>query len=233
MISVQNLPEEQKNFLLSLEAGKNETPVYYRDASGEVFFVADYVLTNNKVFEKTAPIGLYRGGALLKLLTKDGQVVIYDERSQWLRLVGGIARFDEGSDLTKTAIREAIIEELAVLADSEKARLVPVGMKSSASLLIPAWGITAERIEEVGLISEIKHYFNDANKAFEIVVQWDISDLDGLEIFHQEDWFRGGRSGFVPMVIDERGNVVGMYDGRHGYMSFPVKDLHPTLREVL
>jgi hypothetical protein len=195
--------------------------------------VGDFILQDNKLFEKTAPAGLYRGGALMKLLTKNGQVVLYDERYQWLRMVGGIARFSEGSDLKKTAVREAVVEELAILADSEKVRLVPEGTKDLVGLSVPGWGITVEGILEAGSLSVVDYFFNDANRAFEMVVQWDLSAWDGLCILHSEDWFRGGRSGFTPIVIDKEGTIVGMYDGRHGYAPLPVHKLHSTLEACL
>jgi len=232
-IKLECLPDEQRNYLMSLPEGKSEIPVYYRDGAGGVFFVSDFVLTDNKLFEKTAPVGLYRGGALLKLLTKNGQVVLYDERYQWLRLVGGIARFTEGSDLTKTALREAVVEELVVLAENETVRLVPEGTNKLVGRSIPEWGITVERILETGSLSVFRHFFNDANRAFEVVVLWDISDWDGLAILHNEEWFKGGRTGFAPIVIDEKGTIVGMYDGRHGYAPLPVHKLHSTLEDCL
>lgn len=233
IISIESIPKEKKEYLLSLEAGKNQTPAYYKNDNGDVFFIADYVLTNTKIFEKTAPTDLYRGGALLEVLTKEGRIVIYDERYKWLRMVGGIARFTEGSNLMKTAIREGVIEELSVLANGEKTRLVPIGMSESMGLTIGGWGITTEGIEETGSLSVIKTSFNEANRAFELVVRWDISDYDGLIILHSEDWFRGGRSGFIPFVINDKGEVIGLYDGRHGFVPMPVSLLHPTLKEVL
>ena len=232
IISIESLPEDKRLYLLSLEAGKNRTPVYFKSADG-VFLVQDHILTNNKVFEATAPQGLYRGGALLKILTKEGQVVIYDERYKWLRLIGGIARYDEGIDLTKTAVREAVVEELSVLTNGEKTRLVPAGTSGMVGLSIESWGITAEEIEETGSLSEVTYFFNEKNRAFEIVIQWDISDRDNLILLHSEDWFRGGRSGFIPFVINDKGEVIGLYDGRHGYIPMPVSLLHPTLKEVL
>lgn len=235
-ILVKDLPEVQKNYLMSLPTeGKNGMPVYYRDETGEVFFVSDYVLYDNRLFEKTAVEGLYRGGALMKLLTKNGQVVLYDERpnAKWLRLVGGIARYSEGDDLTKTAVREAVVEELAVLADNEKVRLVPAGTKDMVGLLIPGWDITVEGILETGSLSVVGHFFNEVNHAYEVVVQWDISGWDNLIIVHSEDWFRGGRSGFAPLVINGVGDVIGLYDGRHGYMPLPVWNTHPTLEAIL
>lgn len=230
---VQDLPEELRDFLLGLEDKGASVPVYWRNQYGRVFFVVDYVLRDVKTFEKTAPVGLYRGGALLELLTKYGQVVLYDERYRWLRLIGGIARYDEGDDLRKTAIREAVVEELAVLTGNERIRLVPKNTKDMIGLSIPGWGITVGSVEETGSLSVVNHFFNDANKAFEMVVQWDISDRDGLIILHSEDWFRGGRSGFIPFVINECADIVGVFDGRHGYVPLPVANLHPTLEVCL
>jgi hypothetical protein len=213
--------------------GKTMIPVYYRDGEN-VYFIEDYILHNNKAFEKDAPAGLYRGGALLKLLTKEGQVVIYDERFKWLRLIGGIARFNEGDDLTKTAAREAIAEELAILADGEKVRLVPQGMSQMIkSTAIESWRIDVPEIRETGIIREVAHFFNDANKAFEIVIEWDISNEDNLIILHSEDWFKGGSTGFIPFVLDGDGITVGVYDGRHGYVPMPISNFHPTLTSVL
>ena len=166
-------------------------------------------------------------------MTKNGQVVLYDERYKWLRLVGGIARFGEGDDLTKTAIREAVVEELAVLAEKETVRLVPKGTKNMVGLSVPGWGITVEGILETGSLSIVNHFFNEPNRSFEVVVQWDLFEWDGLTLLHSEDWFFGGRSGFIPFVINRAGNIVGMYDGRHGYVSLPVSLFHPTLKDCL
>jgi len=237
------LPEEQRQFLINLrelttvaQAAKAMIPVYYRDQEGNVFFVEDYILYDNKTFEKTAPTGLYRGGALMKLMTKFGQVVLFDERSQWLRQIGGIAKYSEGDDLSETAIRESVIEELAVVAimpDKSKIRLVPEGMSQFVGLTINSWEITTAKVQETGIISFVEYFFNDSNKAFEYVVEWDISEWDNLRVFHAEDWFEGGRSGFTPFVIDSDGNVVGIYDGQHGFASFPITKLHPTLQATL
>lgn len=234
-IELEKIPNELRDYLKSMSnEGKADIPVYYRDEiTEEVFLIDDFVLRNNREFEKTALKGLYRGGALLEVLTKEGRIVIYDERYKWLRMVGGIARFAEGSDLMMTAIREGVIEELSVLANGEKTRLVPIGTSESIGLSVEGWGITTEAIEETGSLSVVKTSFNEANHAFEVIAQWDISDRDGLIVLHSEDWFRGGRSGFVPFVIDDCGNVVGLYDGRHGFVPMPVQNLHPTLKELL
>ena len=234
-IWLQDLPQEVLKYLtdLALKGGNGEIPVYYRNEAGEVFFIEGYVLRDNKAFERTAPNCLYRGGALLKLLIKHGQVVLFDERYQWLRMIGGIARFSEGHDLTRTAVREAVVEELAVLADGEKVRLVPEGTKDLVGLSVPGWGITVQGIVETGSLSIVDSYFNDANRAFEVVVQWDISSWDGLVVLHSEDWFRGGRTGFTPFVINGHAEIVGMFNGRQGYIQMPVTGIHPTLKACL
>lgn len=238
-ILLSDLPEDLSIWLEKLE-GLTEIskvnvmiPVYYRDQEGKVFFISDYILHDNKAFEKSAPAGLYRGGAVLEIKTREGRIVIYDERYKWLRMVGGIARFNEGLDLMNTAIREGVIEELSVLANGEKTRLVPIGTSGAIGLSVESWGITAEVIEETGSLSVIKTTFNQANHAFEMVVSWDISNYDGLIVLHSEDWYRGGHSGFVPFVINDKGEVVGLYDGRHGFVPIPVQKLHPTLESVL
>lgn len=236
-ILLKDLPIELVCYLQELDlttdpAKKAAIPVYYKKG-GENFFISDYVLRDNRAFEKSAPSRLYRGGALLKVITKQGCIVIYDERYKWLRMVGGIARHSEGLDLMKTAVREGVVEELSVLANGEKTRLVPIGMSGSVGLTIDGWGITAENIEETGALSVVKTIFNEANHAFEIVVQWDLSDCDGLIVLHSEDWYKGGRTGFAPLVIDDIGDVIGFYDGRHGYVPLPVQNLHPTLASVL
>jgi hypothetical protein len=236
---LEELPVVQQQYLLDLEASteadrKAAIPVYWCDESGEVFFITDFILRDNKRFEKTAPTGLYRGGALLRLLTREGQIVIYDERFKWLRLIGGIARFNEGEDLTKTAVREAIVEELAVLADGEKVRLVPQGMSQMIkSTAIESWRIDIPEIRETGIIREVTYLFNDANKAFEVIIEWDISGEKNLIILHSEDWFKGGSTGFIPFVLDEAGNMVGLYDGRHGYVPMPIGKFHPTLEATM
>lgn len=240
MVTVENiemvgLPSDLCEYLWSLPMeGKDEIPVYYRNGEGSVFFISDYVLRDVRIFERTAVSGLYRGGALLRLRTKNGQVVLYDARYKWLRLIGGIAHYSEGSDLFKTAVRESVIEELAVLAEDEKVRLVPRGVKSLVGLDIPEWGITVKDIVETGSLYQLQHFFNDDNKAFEMVVEWNLSNYSGdLTILHNEDYFHGGRSGFIPFVINEAGDVVGLYNGRHGYVSMPIQAFHPTLKACL
>jgi hypothetical protein len=149
-------------------------------------------------------------------------------------LVGGIARFEEGNDLTKTAVREGIIEELAVLIDNDKIRLVPIGMTAMIEdPSVSSWDIKVNSVVETGSLEMVNYFFNNENRAFEVVVQWDLSSVyTNLFVYHNEEWFLKGRCGFIPFVIDER-KVVGLYDGRHGFVPMPVGKLHPTLEAVL
>jgi len=227
-IKMSDLPQDEQVYLNSLGDGPTETPVYYNNGV-DIFFVFDFILRDVKEFEKTSLDSLYRGGGLLKLTTKQGQVVIYDERYKWLRLVGGVARYHEGDNLIKTSIREGAIEELVILADDEQTRLVPKDMGHFVKPDIDSWNINVPDVREAGSISVVGCFLNNKNRSFEVVVEWDISDEKNLKILHSEDWFKGGRSGFVPFVIDIEGHVVGLYDGRHGYVGLPIESFHPTL----
>lgn len=239
-VMLSELPEKLQKYLKNLynvtavgQVVKTMIPVYYRKGEN-VYFVEDYILYDNKTFEKTAPNGLYRGGALLSLVTDQGQVVIPDERFGWLRLIGGIARFDEGDDLIKTAIREAVVEELAVLSKNEETRFIPKGIEG-VSLLVNGWGFSAQKLEEIGEIEIVNYFFNDQNKAFEIVVQWTVHEE--LKILHNEDWFIGGMSGICPLTIDKQGRITGIYSGRQGLIKIPISvepmKLHPTLLSII
>lgn len=243
MIAFMFLPEELQDYLRPLgclvnplgeEDDLKGAPVYLRDKD-DVFLVHNFVLTEIKTFEKTALSCLYRGGALLQIQTIEGQVVIYDERNQWMRLVGGIARFNEGSDLRKTAVREGVIEEIAVLTDNERIRLVPLGMSDLIkNLSVQSWGIQVGTLVETGELKTVGMFFNDVNHAYEVVVKWDLSKVESaLYIYHDEDWFKGGRSSFVPFVLNQKGDLVGLYDGRHGYVKLPVVLNHPTLQAII
>lgn len=229
VISMKNLPEMERKYLLSLEDEGKSIPVYYRDGEGNVFFVQDFELKDNKTFEKTAPNSLYRGGALLSLKTDEGMAVLGDERHNWRRLVGGIARFNEGADLTKTAIREGVVEELVVTSRDRTTRFFPKGM-SLDILEVPEWKFEVEKIEEVGEIIVLDYFFNEVNHAFEAVVEWAIPGK--LLIFHDEDWWDKSRSGIVVWVIDQKGEPVGVYSGQQGFMPKDLK-IHPTLQSVL
>lgn len=161
-------------------------------------------------------------------------MVIPDERFGWLRMVGGIAHFNEGDNLIKTAVREGIIEELAVLSKDEKIRFVPKGI-DGVSLSVNGWGFSVQKLEEIGEIEIVNHFFNFQNKAFEIVAQWTVPGE--LKILHNEDWFAGGMSGISPLTIDEQGRITGIFSGRQGLIKIPVSaepmKLHPTLAAIL
>lgn len=232
-ILVKDLKRSEQDYLASLKNGDESQgiPVYLK-IENKVFFISDYILNDNKSFEKTAPAGLYRGGGVLDLITDVGRVVIYDERSHWFRPIGGIARFYEGTNLVDTAIRE-FLEEIAVTTGDEKTRLTPKNNQKRTLLTVNNWGFSTSAIREAGEIKVIKGFFNEDNKAFELLIRWDISSEKDLHLFHSEVWFAGGQTGFVPFVIDHKGNLIGLYDGRHGYVSLPVNKYHPTLAQLI
>lgn len=232
-IIFSGLESNYRDYLCTLQNG-DETkgvPIYLKKEE-KVFFVSDFILNDVKTFEKTAPQGLYRGGGVLDLVVEQGHVVIFDERKKWFRPVGGIARFYEGTNLVSTAIRE-FIEEIAVLTDNEETRLVPENHSKMVGKSIHNWGITVPSIRESGTIKVVHGFFNDVNKAFELLIRWDISEEKNLLILHSEDWFKGGQTGFIPFVLNNNGHLVGLFDGRHGFINFPITNFHPTLLQIL
>jgi len=234
-ILVRDLEGSYQDYLGSLKNGDEDRgiPVYLK-VENKVFFISDYSLNDNKLFEQTAPEGLYRGGGVLDLITDVGRVVIYDERKKqkWFRPIGGIARKSEGSNLVDTAIRE-FLEEIAVVTEDEQTRLIPKNNKKNVSTLISNWGFSVSCIREAGEIKVVHGFFNDVNKAYELLIRWDISGENNLHIFHSEAWHNGGQTGFVPFVLDHNGSLVGLYDGRHGYVPLPITRYHPTLTQLI
>lgn len=236
MISFDQLDEEKKACLLGIPHGDptKGIPVYLKKGE-QLFFIEDYILNNNKEFEKNAVEDLFRGGGLLDLLTDKGRACIYDER-YGLRQAAGIARFSEGKDLIKTAIREGILEEISIFYRNgdEKIKIVPKGYANTSSKQINNWNLTCDTLEEKGEIRVLDYFLNNSNKALEAIVQWDLSENDkNLIICHTEDWYMHGNSGFTVFAVDEKGIIVGCYDGQHGYMSFSNIKIHPTLTHVL
>lgn len=239
-ITLEELPV-QREYLMKLDRDipsekTGAIPVYWRNKeTGSVFFISDFVLRDNKLFEKNTQSnsGLYRGGGLLDLKTEEGRVVIPDERFHWLRPIGGIAKFSEAEDLSATAIRESVIEELFITSPDEKIRYVPVGIDGTT--LSCEWGFSAMKIQNIGNIKFEKYFFNEQNRAFEALVSWEIKEK--IKVFHNEDWYAGGRSGIVPVVIEKYGRIVGIYSGRQGLIDIPVSnaimELHPTLASIL
>jgi hypothetical protein len=189
------------------------------------------------MFEQNAVENLFRGGGLLDLVTDKGRICIFDERSKKIREPAGIARFGEGKNLVDTAIREGILEEISIFYYVGKVRtkLIPKGYSNIISKQINGWNITVDNIEEAGEIKLLEYFCNNDNEALEALIQWDLSQNDkDIIICHTEDWFNGGSSGFTPWVINDLGNIVGCYDGQHGYMSLSIAPkLHTTLAHIL
>ncbi|MEI7539226.1 MAG: hypothetical protein WCJ36_00435 [Candidatus Saccharibacteria bacterium] len=239
--TLNDIPLEFRDYLNSVaDRSKGEQiPVYYQPIGSEdIFWIKDYVLKDNSVFERTAPTGLWRGGGVLLLKTKNGYVTLFDERYNWLKMPGGVAKFSEGNSLRDTAIREAVVEELVVLKSDETERLVPMNLRRDVDRNIKNWDITVQNVRGCGTIKDVDYFFNQKNKCMESVIIWDLSDeKTDLVILHNEDWFRGGDTGFATFVINNDGNIVGIYDGRHGFVKFPIPaggiTLHETLAKVI
>lgn len=244
-IGINSLQTEQIEFLEKVGVIVNNSnpvtedgiPVYIK-IDNEMLFIYDYVLKDNKAFEKDRKdvAGgelLFRGGGVLIPVIGNQCVAIFDERHSWFRPIGGIAKFNEGQDLEMAAVREGVIEELLVSDSKEHNRIVPpiIGDTSTLSLAAHNWSMKFTGVAVVGSVTT-SYTLNDENGAFECVVKWELPwSANYYKVFHQEDWFEGGPSGIVPVTLDKFGNITGYWSGRQGYVSLPVQKIHPTLQK--
>lgn len=236
--SFQNLNDLQKHKLLSMGEicenivnEKTGVPIYYI-SNNQVHLISDYVLINVKAFESEKLENLYRGGGVMIIRLKDCDVVIPDDRYQWLRPVGGIAKPNEAINLEETAIRESIIEELGIYSRDGSIRYIPNGAKIShkdVRNIHNYWNFTPKEVEYVGHITK-EFILNFDNQTFEAVLYWHIPlNARDLIVLHQEDWFTGGASGITPLAIDDNNRVIGVFSGRQGYFPLPFTRIHPTV----
>ena len=210
-------------------------PVYLRDEE-TFFFINDFKLKNkaNRVFEKgAAEYNLYRGGAVVMILTKieeeQAMLVVPDERYNWAKPVAGIAHFDEGFDLTKTGRRELGEEAfLFTLDEKNRKRIVPKGLKDAPNT--NSLGFESAEVVECGEVV-IDHFaINNDNRGFEAVMVWKVDFEEKFSYTHNEDWWQGGHSGIVAYAIamdDQR--FLGFFSGQQGFIPLPKYGLHPTL----
>ncbi|MDR1032669.1 MAG: hypothetical protein LBL84_01505 [Candidatus Nomurabacteria bacterium] len=130
-----NLSEAQKNFLAPfghVAQGENDdgAPIY-AVADGGYAFIEDFVLTDSRGFEKgqASEFGLYYGCACVFLWTSRGIIATYDYVDAGYKpSAAGIAKFEEGGDLSLTALRE-FTEKLypVTLGCDDEVLLVPYG----------------------------------------------------------------------------------------------------------
>lgn len=132
-----------------------------------------------------------------------------------------------------TAIREGVIEELLVCDSDEHDRIIPPVISDTSTLSLAAhnWSMRFIGISVIGSVTT-SYTFNDENGAFECVVKWELpGNPADYKFLHQEDWFAGGPSGIVPVILDKFGNITGYWSGRQGYVQLPVQNIHPTLKQ--
>lgn len=255
-IDLKNLDSRIQGFLESLNAFEEEKtddpgiPIYWKD--GEVvFWISDFKLKSdaNLAFEKAAAgYGLYRGGAVVILKTRlkykvcgsivkrDVLILIPDERYLLGKPIAGIAQFDEGDDLIKNAYRELAEELLIFTLDKEGEslkRIVPKGMALTHGNVLD---IEISEFVEIGELSFQEYYFNEKNRALEIVTLWDIdyNREGGFSCVHNEDWLNGGYSGFVVYAIDIRTHDrVGVFSGWQGFVPLSEYALHSSVMRYL
>ena len=225
------------------EAGDPGIPIYttiYDYAQGEaledgdVFLYPHKVMATqfNKQFERDAPAGLYRGGAIIRVVSSYGTLVVPDERYGWWKPFAGIAQGDEGHDLTITGVRE-LIEEAFIYDVKKTTRFVPVGTTKGTSRACRL-GFEVSNVVEVGTIKAVGFELNEKNKAIEAVLEWDITSIDTpYSVSLEEEWWAGGQNGVSVYVIGNDGTLNGVFSGQQGFIKIPSLGIHPTLQKYM
>lgn len=207
-------------------------PVYSKWSDG-FYFISDFKLPTraNKKFEKEAPEGLFRGGAVIKVICSQGICVIPDERHGWFKPFAGIARHIEGRNLCLTGARE-LIEEAFVYDLEKKTRFVPADYRDTAKNC--TLDFTVEETVEVGEIGVLGYDLNATNRALEAVLEWNITGIRvPFSISLEEKWWAGGHNGVSVYTINPRGELVGVFSGQQGFIEIPKYGIHETLKKYI
>lgn len=238
-ISIRELPQTHQEELRRLAESHSDgahklMPLYYRH-DDEIKFVSDFGLPEkaNRDFEKLALTDTYRGGISAMVMTDHGVLSFGDDRYSWLRTFGGIAKFEEGQQLSLTAGRELEEEAFVFTLDHSK-RYVPQGFSAFASAEC-SLGFTAKEIVEAGKLVSLGHTCNEKNRAYEAMFIWDLSGAisEKFSVTAEEDWFRGGHSGTTLLTIDNFGRVSGFFSGQQGYFPLFGMGVHEVFEKML
>lgn len=232
------LNSDQRSFLAELKLAEGDDPgipVYLRD--GEKFhFLREYKMATsaNRHFEKNAPAGLYRGGAVILVKYQGGTLVVPDDRYGWFKPFAGIAQHDEGHDLTLTGFRE-LNEEAFVYDLKKKKRFGPAGWSASTRSCSLGFTVDAVDIDHFEALKNVGTAVNEDNRAYEAVLQWDISSIgEPFSVSLEESWWSGHHSGVSVYVMnDEDGSIRGVFSGQQGFVALPKLGIHPTLKAEL
>lgn len=228
----------QGNFLkklseeFSISGNDPGIPVYSKQSDG-FYFISDFKLPTkaNKKFEKEVPEGLFRGGAVIKVVCSQGICVVPDERHGWFKPFAGIARHIEGRNLCLTGARE-LIEEAFVYDLDKKTRFVPADHLDATKKC--SLDFMVEKAVEVGEINVLGYDFNTTNRALEAVLEWDITRIRvPFSISLEEKWWSGGHNGVSVYTINPSGELVGVFSGQQGFIEIPKYGIHETLKKYL
>jgi hypothetical protein len=238
-VGIENVSGEQREFLekisLAVENDVKGKCVFQARPEG-FFWIDDYVMPSKafKIFEKEAPEGLYRGGAIIRVTSAYGILVVPDERYNWFKPFAGLANFNEGGDLRKAGMRE-LMEEAFVYSSDKKTRFVPAGCYSeNENIRICSLDFTVEKVEVLREVELLGYEVNQTNRALEAVLGWDISDLtSGFSVSLEEKWWTGGHNGISVYALNSAGKLVGVYSGQQGFIEIPKFGIHETLLKYL
>lgn len=231
---------EQQDFLEALpraKEGDRGIPIYIRQPDGSFAFLQGYNMATsaNRQFERTAPQGLYRGGVVILVRMHDHILVVPDDRYQWFKPFAGIACYDEGEDLCLSGMRE-LIEEAFIYDLKKTTRYVPNDVSSSVPISrSSSLGFEVGSLMSHGHVTQKGVAVNDTNKAYEAVVEWDISGIEvPFSIALEEEWWAKHWSGVSVYAMNRHtGAIEGVYSGQQGFLELPKLGIHPTLKAEL
>lgn len=222
-----------ENFMFVNPFPENDDGLAIYARSGcSFYFVEDALIPSGKsgAFAKIAPKNFYRAGACGVIRTSHGMLAVTDERRSWYKpFPAGLASRNEGGNLIQTFNRE-FWEEVWVFDHLKRtAHYVPAG--GQPKLSCKGLDITVKETLERGTLRPLGHFANETENTAELHVEWDITGVEPISVYYDEDWFSGGLVGVPVVAIDEKGQVSGWYAGQQGFVKpTPAWGLHPAVQ---
>ncbi|MBI4085255.1 MAG: hypothetical protein HY432_01985 [Candidatus Liptonbacteria bacterium] len=261
-MKIWDVPTSQAVFLRNLQKmfpannGDNAMAIFVENHGMELiedFFISEGAATR---FEQYAPDGLWRGGVACIVCLGTLTLAVPDERRRWFKPVpSGMISYAEAVNFWQGFSRE-FLEELFIYTtdnDGTMFRVVPPGLYTPPSVrpakVLCSSRFIANEIMPAGKILGDAYKFNEACKAFELVVEWDMPVqycLGGMGsgIVYDDDFARHMREmgKDVPVLLLNAKELVGAFPSDGGFVQKDKKNnfedydgygVHPILAEHL
>lgn len=237
IIRFADLPNKKRKYLLDLDlrtdiSKQEKVPIFFcrKKNNGNIYHIRGYNVRDLAEFVKTAPPGLYYGGALIKIIMKRGYLVSVDNRYDWFRFPGGVANANEDLSLIES-IRRELMEEIYV--EKEGIHLIPPGgMCKVVRSQIHRFNF-AKKIKESGS-TKIYYMKNRKQKEFVAILEWRLDENeDDLIILHFEDC-EGGTFGYALFLLDYKTNKpIGLFNMMNGFTALPINKFQETVTKTM